>query len=172
LQARRGIKVKKANGFTLIELMVVVAIIVVLAILALPSYLSQVRKARRSDVEGAIQQIALFQERFRADCTTYADAFAFACPGATTMTFPTNPYSSSYYTVTLPTGDGSNYTIKAAASSASKQNLDTAFGTSCANLYYTFGVDATTKGACISASTKTAMAAGVITKCPEPCWSK
>ncbi len=64
----------KTRGFTLIELMVVVAAVAILAAIALPAYLSQVRHARRSEVKGAIQSAALAEERVRADCTTYLKA--------------------------------------------------------------------------------------------------
>ena len=165
--------VKKKRGFTLIELLVVVAIIAILAIIAVPSYLSQTRKSRRSAVEGAMQQIALAQERFRADCTTYATAYSFACPAGAPPTFPTLASfypSATYYTVTLPAVSSSAtsaYTIKAAASSSGGQNKDSASGTLCANLYYTFGVDTAVNTAC-----GVTTVAGQITKCPSACWAQ
>jgi type IV pilus assembly protein PilE len=163
--------VKESRGFTLIELMIVVVVITILAAIAIPSYLSQTRRSRRSEVEGSVQQIALNQERFRADCSAYATAFSQACTGATTVVFPSSPYTSSYYTVTLPAvagGTSSNaYTIKAVASTTNgSQSKDTASGTSCATLYYTFGVDTNVGTAC-----GVTTAAGTLTKCPAACWS-
>jgi type IV pilus assembly protein PilE len=168
--------VKKNGGFTLIELMVVVIVIAVLAAIALPSYLNQTRKSRRSAVESAMQQIALLQERFRADCTTYATSFSYTCPtGSTPPVFPTlaSLYSSTtYYNVTLPTvaggTPGTAYTIKAAATSTGKQSSDTASGTPCPNLYYTYGQDTNVDAACTGVTT----AAGVLTKCPAACWAQ
>ena len=162
---------KKVRGFTLIELMVVVIVIAVLAAIALPSYLNQTRKSRRSAVEGAMQQISLAQERFRADCSTYATSFGFACtPTPPTFATLASFYSSSYYTVTMPAIVGGTsataYTIKAAATTTGKQNRDTASGTNCANLYYTFGVDTNVDTACTVTT-----AAGTVTKCPAACWA-
>ena len=164
---------KKVRGFTLIELMVVVIVIAVLAAIALPSYLNQTRKSRRSAVEGAMQQIALQQETFRAECSTYATAFSFACPTGAPPTFPTltSLYpSATYYTVTLPAVSSSAnraYTIMAVATTTGGQNKDKASGTSCSTLYYTFGVDTAVDTAC---SVTTAL--GALTKCPAACWSQ
>jgi len=162
--------VKKDRGFTLIELMVVVIVIAVLAAIALPSYLNQVRKSRRSQVEGAMQQIALMQERFRADCTQYSTGFSFACPTGTPPTFPalTTFYTQAYYNITMPVPTATAtiaYSIKAAATTTSNQNRDRASGTDCSNLYFTFGRDNAVNTAC-SVTT----ANGVITKCPAACW--
>src|SRR5512134_1137543 len=60
------------RGFTLIELMIVVAIIALLATVALPSYLDHVRKTRRADAIARISQIQQAQERFRANNAQYA----------------------------------------------------------------------------------------------------
>ena len=51
------------QGFSLIELMVAVAIVAVLAGLAYPSYTRYVDRARRSDASDALMQIAALQER-------------------------------------------------------------------------------------------------------------
>ena len=56
---------KQTSGFTLIELMIVVAIVAVLAAVAYGSYLAQVRKARRSDA------IALLSAIQQAHCLLY-----------------------------------------------------------------------------------------------------
>ena len=45
-----------ARGFTLIELMIVVAVVAILASVAYPSYVSQVRKGRRADAETVLLQ--------------------------------------------------------------------------------------------------------------------
>ena len=55
----------KNRGFTLIELMIVVAIIAILAAIAIPSYLDRVRRSRRSSVESTLQSVGLTQEKVR-----------------------------------------------------------------------------------------------------------
>ena len=61
-----------ASGFTLIEVMIVVAIVAIIATIALPSYQDSVRKSRRADAVLALQQIQIEQEKFRAECPSYA----------------------------------------------------------------------------------------------------
>jgi type IV pilus assembly protein PilE len=51
------------GGFTLIELMVVVAVIGILASIAYPAYIESVRKARRADAQAQLAQAAQFMER-------------------------------------------------------------------------------------------------------------
>ena len=54
---------KTLRGFTLIEIMIVVAIIGILAAIAYPSYQDSVRKSRRADARSVVLQAAQFMER-------------------------------------------------------------------------------------------------------------
>ena len=60
------------NGFTLIELMIVVAIISLLAAITYPAYLDYVIKSKRSIATSTLTQIAARQEQFRMDNKQYA----------------------------------------------------------------------------------------------------
>lgn len=51
------------RGFTLIEMVIVVAVVAILAALALPSYNEQMRKTRRADAKTALTTVAALQER-------------------------------------------------------------------------------------------------------------
>ena len=66
------------KGFTLIELMVVVAIIGVLGAIGYPSYDSYMKKSRRSDAKVALQKMADRQERFYLQNNTYTNNAANA----------------------------------------------------------------------------------------------
>ena len=78
------------RGFTLIELMVVVAVIAILALFAIPSYSEYVRKGKRSDGARAISELQLGLERYRSECPTYVDSTLTTCPG---LVYPVAPAS-------------------------------------------------------------------------------
>ncbi|MGB0496320.1 MAG: type IV pilin protein [Kangiellaceae bacterium] len=62
---------KKVNGFTLLELMIVLAIIGVLASIAYPAYDQYTVRAKRSDGMAALNLAAQAMERFRANNYSY-----------------------------------------------------------------------------------------------------
>jgi prepilin-type N-terminal cleavage/methylation domain-containing protein len=62
---------KKRKGFTLIELMIVIAIIIILAAIAIPNYLRMTDRARRSRVAGDFTSIATALEAYSVDWGTY-----------------------------------------------------------------------------------------------------
>ncbi len=63
--------IKRAHGFTLIELMIVVAVISILAAIAYPSYVDSIRKSRRTDGQSALLDAAQKMEVFYARNATY-----------------------------------------------------------------------------------------------------
>lgn len=56
--------IKKARGFTLIELMITVAIVAILAAIAYPSFQNSIRKSRRTEAKTALENVAAEQERY------------------------------------------------------------------------------------------------------------
>jgi len=91
----------KIRGFTLIELMVVVAIVAILAAIAIPSFANQVRKSRRSEALTTLQDQQLRLERHRVDNASF-----------TTYTLPSG-LDTSYYKFTLGGTSATGYTLTA-----------------------------------------------------------
>ena len=90
------------NGFTLVELMITVAIVGILASIAIPSYQDSVMKSRRADAKAALLGLANTMERNFTTTNSYV--------GVT----PTN---TDYYTITI-TAAASSYTLSAAPAGA------------------------------------------------------
>jgi len=92
-----------AKGFTLIELMIVVAIVAIIAAIALPSYKDQVAKSRRADAARAVGQLQLDLERWRAEAPTYINCKVTITPddcSASPSTDPPVP-TSDFYTISI-----------------------------------------------------------------------
>ena len=93
---------KDSRGFTLVELMIVVAIVGVLAAIAYPSYSQYILKSHRTDARNAVLDLASRQERFFSINNAYSTSPAALGYGATASTFPVSVSVSgqSYYTLT------------------------------------------------------------------------
>lgn len=63
------------NGFSLVELMIVVAIIGILATIAAPRYRNFSAKAKQSEVKTTLGTVATMMESYRAEYDTYAGAY-------------------------------------------------------------------------------------------------
>jgi len=83
---------KKQRGFTLLELMIVVAIIAILATIALTNYTNQTRKSRRAEAKQVLNDLILKQEKWRLNNATYGTMTNLT--GAATLTS-----ANGYYTV-------------------------------------------------------------------------
>ncbi len=117
-----GLKTNK--GFTLIELMIVVAIIGILASIAYPSYVESVAKARRADAKGALLNFANSMERYYTVNNTYCGAVpAIAAPivcnaandvGAPRADVYVTPVETAQnYTLTITAVTAATYTLTA-----------------------------------------------------------
>ncbi len=76
----------RAFGFTLIELMIVVAIVGILAAIAYPSYTNYVRKANRTDARATLLQVAQTLERCYTQYSAYNNANCTVANGGTVNT--------------------------------------------------------------------------------------
>jgi len=108
---------KRQHGFSLIELMIVVAIAAIIAAFAYPSYLEQIRKTRRADCSGALVSLASAMERYQTMNNSYLAAAASAASTGAPAIFPTScPVDGGVatYNLTISAATASTYTLQAA----------------------------------------------------------
>lgn len=74
----RGKPARKPSGFTLIELMVVVALVALLLSIAVPGYSAQIRRANRTEAKTALLGVASAQERFLFSFGRYSESLTGA----------------------------------------------------------------------------------------------
>ncbi len=99
------------RGFTLIELMIVVAIVAILASIAYPAYTSSIVKGKRAEGRAALTELMLQQERYMTQNNTY---FAFTNTAGTT-----SPATVPFKTFSGDSAAKAAYYLQASACTAS-----------------------------------------------------
>ena len=121
---------RRSRGFTLIELMIVVAVVAILAAIALPAYFDSVRKGRRSEAISKVTEIQQAQERWRANCANYVTSAASlvaatsntACAGGLGVTATSASYA---YAASAVAGASSAVAYSVTATATGNQIRDT-----------------------------------------------
>lgn len=104
------------RGFTLIEVMIVVAIVAILASIAYPSYQDSVAKGRRSDAMSALQGLAQAMERHYTNTGSYTAAASSGNDTGAPAIFSTkSPIdgAATYYNLVITAATANSYTIQA-----------------------------------------------------------
>jgi type IV pilus assembly protein PilE len=112
--------VKNLKGFTLIELMIVVAIIGIIAMFAYPAYQESVRKTKRTDAQASMMQIAGQLQRYKIANFTFFKAgtttpITLADAGVPSV-LPTS--ASPLYNLTLINVNAGTWTLTATPTNA------------------------------------------------------
>ena len=139
MQSRSAHRPSRPEGFTLVELMVVVAIATILFAIAVPSYITYVRQSRRTEARTAVLDLAGREERF---FSTNGAAYSNT-PGQLGYTAFGVPIGSGYYQLKVCTpADGNcvanlnmlnppaapSYTVVATPVAGQSQENDTQCG--------------------------------------------
>ena len=103
---------QKIKGFTLIELMIVVAIVGIIMAFAIPSYLEQIRRGNRTDARAQLLKASQYMQRYYASNDRYDQdraGVAFSFPGGLSKSPETGDQK---YTITA-TATLTAYTVTA-----------------------------------------------------------
>jgi type IV pilus assembly protein PilE len=102
------------RGFSLIELMIVVAIIAIIATFAFPSYRQHVIRSHRTDATSALLRVAADQEKFYIQNNRYASYDELGSPTT----------ENGWYTLAVAEADAATFTATATVTSGGGQEDD------------------------------------------------
>lgn len=108
-----------AYGFTLIELMIALAIVGILTAIALPAYQESVRKSQRTEAKGALLDLANRMEKYYTENNTYATA-TLALVNANATTTP-----NAYYNISISAQNANSYSLLATPAAGKPSAKDT-----------------------------------------------
>jgi type IV pilus assembly protein PilE len=116
------------KGFTLIEMMIVVALIAIVASFAVPAYQDKIRKARRADGIAALSGLQMSMEKFRGNCAFFPDGFASTDACGTSSAASDIEYPSASpdgnYTISFTSASGNTFVIQADPTGAQAADTD------------------------------------------------
>src|SRR5882757_8196659 len=121
----------RRKGFTLIELMITIAIVSLLASVALPSFLSSIRKSRRTEARTALLDLPARAERMYSTTNSYLDAanaltpFDLGLASVATATWPVT-LGSGYYSFSAPVTTATTFSFVATPAGAQAKDTDCA----------------------------------------------
>lgn len=100
------------NGFSLLELIIVLGIVGIITAIAYPSYETYITRSRRADGQSALLDLAARMERYYSSHNTYATA-TIASGNAQTDILRTSDSPNGWYTLTITNQENDNYAIQA-----------------------------------------------------------
>ena len=103
----------RTKGFTLTELLIVIAIVAILASIGYPAYNDQVQKTRRATAQAKVVELASFMERWYTENFNYQTSSTDTSPPTLPFTESPKDGGNKFYDLTLATSDATSYTLTA-----------------------------------------------------------
>ena len=122
-------QIKIHSGFSLVELMVVVAIVGIISMIAYPSYQGFIQGSNRSAAQADLMSLAAAMERHKATSFSYKAAAVSAADTGSPAIYhkhspSAEPYADRKYDLTIKQATGSTYVLEATPRSSSVQSGD------------------------------------------------
>ena len=110
----------RRSGFTLIELMIAVAVVAILAAVAYPSYTDYIRRGNRVAAQSLLQDLAQRQQQYFAQTRSFASNLSTELG----VTIPTDVAKNYTVTVAVQAGPPPGYTLTATPKAGTVQASD------------------------------------------------
>lgn len=132
-QLQVGVKANlNQKGFTLIEIMVVVAIIGILASIAMPNYTNYVKKGKAAEATSTLAEARVKMEQFFQDNRTYAGGPCTTLAAGKYFTYACGAPDSTTYKITATgVGDMSNFSFDVNEANVKNSTYDGTTGNGC-----------------------------------------
>ncbi|OHX11342.1 type IV pilin protein [Chromobacterium sphagni] len=102
---------RKANGFTMLELVIALAVLSILVAIALPSYRTFILQSNRTSAKTALQDLATREESYYSLQNTYASQLITLGYGSGTVYVPGN--GSNYYALAISSASSTAFVLTA-----------------------------------------------------------